>query len=134
MALPMKMSPKKVVKGKCAAKVARGRCAKALVLSGRRERTAGGLKADMLMRNRSGKVVSKRASAAGRRNFAKIEPWLQAVMTARECLRVTGFVAINGRTLQGKALYVKSRAIYGSGFKGTEADPVSSSAAASAGA
>ena len=88
-----------------------------MVLKGRREKTAGGLKANMLMRNSRGHVVSKRAHAVGRSSFVRFEPLLQAVMNARACLLVMSSVAINGRTLQGKALYVKSRAVHGSGVK-----------------
>merc|ERR1740130_1787757 len=101
-----------VMKSKRVSKVARGRLAKALVLRGSKEKTVGGLKADMLMRNKRGKVVSKRASANGSRRFKQIEGWTEAFMAAREALHVKGFVAINGKSLQGKALYVKSKTLY----------------------
>uniref|UniRef100_A0A7S1FIR9 Uncharacterized protein n=1 Tax=Noctiluca scintillans TaxID=2966 RepID=A0A7S1FIR9_NOCSC len=104
-------------RGDRVSKTARGRGAKVLVFKGHRERTAGGLKVDMLMKNRRGKVVSKRANASGRRRFVNIEPWVRALMAARECLRISGFVAVNGRTLQGKALYIKTRALYSSESK-----------------
>merc|ERR1719150_604752 len=51
-----------------------------------------------------------RASANGKMRFRRIEDWVESVMEARRALHVTGFVAINGKTLQGKALYVKSKA------------------------
>mmetsp|Transcript_82020 Transcript_82020/g.228610 ORF Transcript_82020/g.228610 Transcript_82020/m.228610 type:complete len:152 (+) Transcript_82020:96-551(+) len=102
-------------KGKRAPTVAKGRYAKVLVLRGTRKKTTGGLTAESLMRNKRGKVVSKRASAAGKRAFKNVESWLEAVMSAREALHVRGFVAINGRSLQGKALYVKTKALYHAG-------------------
>merc|ERR1712190_609180 len=90
-------------------KVAHGRLAKALVLKGRKEKTSGGLTKDMLMINRRGKIVSKRASANGKRRYKQIEDWTEAVMGAREILHVRGFLAINGKSLQGRALYMKAQ-------------------------
>merc|ERR1719313_442873 len=63
------------------------------------------------MRNKRGKVVSKRRSAHGKRAYARLEDWTESFMAARRALDVTGFVAINGRTLQGKALYIKTKAL-----------------------
>merc|ERR1719310_2310886 len=93
-------------------KIARGKLAKSRVLRGLKEKTSGGLRADALMRNKQGKVVSKRASANGKRAFKYVEQWVEAHQTARSELRVSGFVAINGKSIQGKALYVKTKAIY----------------------
>merc|ERR1712014_346683 len=84
---------------------------KALILRGSKLKTQGGLKADDLMKNKRGKVVSKRQSASGKRRFSNIESWVEATMAARKALHVTGFCAINGKTLQGKALYCKAKAI-----------------------
>lgn len=92
-------------------KIAKGRMAKALVFRGSKEKTVGGLKKESLMKNKRGKVVSKRASALGKRRYRQIEAWVDSVMEARKALHVSGFVAINGKTLQGKALYVKSKAL-----------------------
>merc|ERR1719473_2534003 len=97
----------KATKSKRVSKIARGRFAKALVLRGSKEKTAGGLKREALMKNKRGKVVSKRASAHGKKQYQRIEGWTEAHMAARAALKVKGFVAINGRGLVGKALYVK---------------------------
>merc|ERR1719191_2491643 len=102
---------RKATKTKRVSKVARGRFAKALVLRGSKEKTVGGLRRDALMKNKRGKVVSKRASAAGKRRYAQIEGWVEGVMAARSALRLTGFVAINGKSILGKALYVKAKAL-----------------------
>merc|ERR1719409_792221 len=102
----------KVMKAKRVSKIAKGKLAKAIVLRGSKEKTSGGLTKDHLMRNKRGKVVSKRASANGRRAFRNIEGWVNSVVAARKALQVTGFVAINGKSLQGKALYVKSKALH----------------------
>merc|ERR1719247_3080554 len=98
-------------RGKVVSKIARGRFAKALVLRGSKLKTSGGLKQEALMRNKRGKVVSKRQSAQGKRAYARIEDWTESFMEARKALQLSGFVAINGRTLQGKALYIKTKAL-----------------------
>merc|ERR1719197_2382920 len=63
------------------------------------------------MRSKSGKIVSKKSHASGKRAFNNIKDWVSSVVAARKALQVTGFVAINGKSLQGKALYVKSKAL-----------------------
>merc|ERR1719408_923876 len=99
----------KVRKAKRVSKVAFGKRAKAVVFRGSKEKTKSGLTRDMLMKNKRGKVVSKRQSAAGKRKFALIKGWVDAVVKARSSLNLKGFVAVNGRTLVGKALYVKAK-------------------------
>merc|ERR1719272_2091511 len=98
-------------KAKRVTKIARGRFARSLVLRGKKEKTVGGLTSAMLIKNKRGKVVSKRASARGKRSYKQIESWVESLMSARESLKVQGFVAINGKSLQGKALYVKAKAV-----------------------
>merc|ERR1719375_809029 len=105
------MKSMKVMKKKKVSKVARGRMAKALVFKGSREKTVGGLTRETLMRNKRGKVVSKRKNAQGKRAYKNVETWTEAFMQAREMLRVEGFHAINGKSLQGKALYYKTKAL-----------------------
>merc|ERR1719155_108183 len=105
------MKAMKVMKKKKVSKVARGRMAKALVFRGSREKTTGGLTRDSLMKNKRGKVVSKRQNAKGKRAFKNVETWVEAFVQAREMLRVEGFHAINGKALQGKALYYKTKAL-----------------------
>merc|ERR1719198_23536 len=92
-------------------KIARGRFAKAVVFRGGKEKTASGLTRASLMKNKRGKVVSKKTNAHGRKMYKNIEGWVSSVVAARKALQVTGFVPINGKTLQGKALYVKSKAL-----------------------
>merc|ERR1719388_187918 len=101
----------KVMKAKRVSKVAKGRLAKALVMRGSKEKTTGGLTREGLMRNKRGKIVSKKASAVGEQRFRNIEAWVSSVVAARKALQVSGFVANNGKSLQGKALYVKSKAL-----------------------
>merc|ERR1712124_205362 len=103
------MKAMKVMKAKRVSKVASGRYARSVVLRGSKMKTKSGLTRDMLMKNKRGKIVSKRQSAAGKRNFAQIKGWVDAVVKARSSLILKGFVAVNGRTLVGKALYVKAK-------------------------
>merc|ERR1719367_228355 len=86
--------------------------AKAMVWRGSKAKTSGGLTKDALMHNARGKVVSKRASAHGKRMFGNIQGWVDSVMDARKALHLEGFVAINGKSLSGKAMYVKAKALY----------------------
>merc|ERR1719356_1343187 len=102
----------KVMKARRVTKVAKGRLAKALVFRGSKEKTVGGLKQDSLMKNKRGKIVSKKSSAQGKRRYSKIEGWVEPVMEARQSLHVKGFVAINSKSLTGQALYVKSKKLY----------------------
>merc|ERR1719161_410373 len=99
------------MKKKKVSKIARGRLAKSQVFKGTREKTVGGLTADSLMKNKRGKIVSKKQNAKGKRAFKNVESWIEALMEARDMLRVDGFHAINGKTLQGKALYYKAKAL-----------------------
>merc|ERR1719316_755079 len=102
----------KVMKSKRVTKVARGRFAKAVVLRGGKEKTVSGLTKASLMKNKRGKVVSRKQHAAGKRAYAHIKDWTSSVVAARKALQVKGFVAINGKSHQGKALYAKSKALF----------------------
>merc|ERR1719188_192788 len=119
------------MKAKRVSKVARGRFAKALVLRGTKEKTVGGLTKEALTRNKRGKIVSKRASAAGKRCFKNIEAWVESLGAARKALRMQGFVAVNGKSLLGKALYVKAKALRAarSGSAAAEEAPAASASA-----
>eukprot|EP00930_Biecheleria_cincta_P105458 TRINITY_DN9817_c0_g1_i5.p2 TRINITY_DN9817_c0_g1~~TRINITY_DN9817_c0_g1_i5.p2 ORF type:complete len:158 (+),score=60.86 TRINITY_DN9817_c0_g1_i5:71-544(+) len=127
------MKTMKSMKAKRESKIAKGRFAKVLVLRGKKEKTSGGLKQDALMQNKRGKVVSKKASARGKRCFKQIEGWVEAVMAAREALHATGFVAINGKSLKGRALYVKAKQLH-SGADASIMASTTTAAAAAAGA
>ena len=98
MANAMKSTKKKSV-----SKVARGRMAKALVLRGSTAKTKGGLTAEDLLRNKQGKIVSKKLSAK-----AQMSPWVLAVKKARAALKIKGFCAIK----KGTPLYRKARQFY----------------------
>merc|ERR1719158_30368 len=73
---------------------------RAKVFHGTKEKTTGGLAASALIKNKNGKIVSKKASASAKKN-----PWTIAVQKARKALRVKGFVAIK----KGSELYNKAK-------------------------
>merc|ERR1712003_384074 len=83
--------------------IAKGKLAKSAVFSGRKEKTSSGLKKSDLVKNKTGKVVSKKASARGKRLYANsgLEKWAGACKKARRELGLKGFVAIGGESAEG---------------------------------
>ena len=104
---------KKAMKAMKKSKVGKGKMAKSLVFKGSREKTSGGLTKNTLVKNKSGKVVSKAASARGKKNFANspLKRWMDAVTKARKELKIKGFCPVGGKTAAGKALYAKTKAL-----------------------
>merc|ERR1719171_3331514 len=98
------MKAMKAMKKKAVSKIAKGRMAKAMVFRGSKEKTQSGLKSTDLIKNKYGKIVSKKASAARKKS-----PWIQAIAKARKALKITGFSAIK----KGSPLYLKAKEIYG---------------------
>merc|ERR1719361_2400429 len=103
------MKAKKAKKVKKVSVIAKGKTAKAAVLSGRKTKTSGGLKASDLVKSKSGKVVSKKASAASKKKFqgSKLQKWCKACQAARKALGLKGFVACK----KGSALYNKAKSL-----------------------
>merc|ERR1712060_124554 len=92
--------------------IAKGSRARASVLSGRKQKTQSGLAKEGLMKNKNGRIVSKKSSARAKKAFSKtIKAWTDAVKAARKALGVTGFVAIGGKSAAGRALYAKAKSI-----------------------
>merc|ERR1712226_991586 len=107
------MKVKKVMKAKRVSKIGKGKLAKVLVFSGRKERTVGGLTKNTLIKSKAGKVVSKAASAKAKKAYATsaLKPWADATKQARKALSITGFCPVGGKSAQGKALYAKVKSI-----------------------
>merc|ERR1719335_658781 len=74
-------------------------------MSGSRMKSKGGLTKDCFKRNKNGKIVSKKASAAAKKRGAG---WIKAVMKARAQLGVKGFMAIK----KGTKLYKLAKSMY----------------------
>merc|ERR1712087_801327 len=95
-------------------KIAKGKHARSVVFKGGKEKTKTGLTKAKLMKNKSGKIVTKASSAAGKKRYAgsKAQAWAKACSKARKELNIKGFVPFGGKTAAGKALLAKVRAIY----------------------
>merc|ERR1712037_515191 len=102
----------KAMKAKRVSKIARGKHAKAVVFHGSKEKTLSGLTKAALHKNKRGKIVPKKASAAGKKRYQYISAWTKAVGKARKELGVTGFCVVGGKTAQGRALYAKAKSFY----------------------
>ena len=101
----------KAMEAKRISKIAKGKLSKAMVFRGSKERTVSGLNKAALLKNKRGKVVSKKQHAAGKRAYKHIRSWTYAVTKARQQLNVRGFVAVNGKTQQGKLIYMRAKTI-----------------------
>merc|ERR1719265_1173365 len=97
------MKAMKAMKKKTVSKIAKGKFSKVLVLRGSKAKTSGGLTAKDLIKNKHGRVVSKKQSAQGKKS-----PWIQAVQKARKALKITGFTAIK----KGTPLYAKAKEFF----------------------
>merc|ERR1719400_788864 len=108
-------SMKAMKKVKKVSVIARGKRAKVAVFNGKKEKTVGGLTKATLIKSKSGKIVSKAASASSKKNWAKsaLKNWCDACKQARKQLNVKGFVAVGGKSAQGRALYAKAKSILG---------------------
>merc|ERR1719418_406141 len=93
--------------------VARGKYARAAVFTGKKTKTVGGLTKDKFVKNKSGKIVSKAASARAKKAFAQsaLKKWGDACKKARKELNIVGFCPVGGKTAQGKALYAKVKSL-----------------------
>jgi hypothetical protein len=106
----MKAMKRKAMK---VSKVAMGKLAKAVVFRGGKEKTVGGLTKASLTKNTRGKVVSRKASARGKKVYATyLSAWTRATMQARKALGITGFCPVGGKTATGKALYAKAKELW----------------------
>merc|ERR1712157_187361 len=106
------MGKKAMKKAKRVSIVAKGSQAKASVFSGRKVKTVGGLTKASLVKSKSGKVVSKKMSAQGKKVYGKtIKAWADATKAARKALGIKGFVPMGGKSAAGRALYAKAEAL-----------------------
>ena len=99
----------KIAKGKTPP----GKRARAVVFSNTKDSkektTASCLKKSDLMKSKTGKIVSKKSHAAGKKAYAAIKGWTVAVQKARKALGVKGFQAVK----KGSPLYTKAKELYG---------------------
>merc|ERR1712014_138237 len=105
----MGMKAMKVMKAKRVSVIAKGKNARAVVFRGSKVKTASGLTKDKLIKNKSGRIVSKARSAHAKKSFAS--SGLKAWCDAGKALNLKGFVAVGGKSATGKALYAKAKAL-----------------------
>jgi hypothetical protein len=107
----MKMAKMSAMKMKMAKKVSKiGK--RRSVFSGKKVKTVGGLQKKDLKKNKAGKIVSIKSSAAGKKAYKRIQGWTSAVSKARKALGVKGFCAVGGKSAKGQALLKKARSLY----------------------
>merc|ERR1719163_717141 len=104
------MKAMKAMKAKAMKKsvIAKGKLAKSAVFRGTKVKTTSGLKKSDLQKSKSGKIVSKKRSAAGKKAYARIKGRTIAVTAAKKALGLTGFVAVK----KGTPLYKKAKELY----------------------
>merc|ERR1712226_1720799 len=88
--------------------IAKGKMAKSSVWKGTKAKTVGGLTKADLVKNKNGKVVSKKRVAASKKNKT-IMAWSAAVKAQRKALGIKGFCPVGGKTKQGQALLARVR-------------------------
>ena len=93
----------KAIKAMKAMKVISARLAKRHVFAGKATKTSGALTKGDLVKSKSGKIVSKKASLRAKKN-----PWIAACAAARKALNIKGFSVIK----KGSPLYNKAKALY----------------------
>eukprot|EP00928_Gymnodinium_smaydae_P062847 TRINITY_DN46601_c0_g1_i1.p1 TRINITY_DN46601_c0_g1~~TRINITY_DN46601_c0_g1_i1.p1 ORF type:complete len:194 (-),score=47.85 TRINITY_DN46601_c0_g1_i1:203-784(-) len=89
--------------------------AKRLVFIGKKVKTTSGLTKDDLVRNRRGKVVSKKRQTNGNRRFVlnHLDLWVQSFLQVRAQKGLTGFVKMKYKgTAQEKAICKEVRAMW----------------------
>merc|ERR1712004_920928 len=98
----MKAAVMKAKKAMKVSNIARGKRARSVVFRGGKEKTGGGMTKDQLVKSKTGKIVSKAASARARKAYAAspLKKWADACKQARKELQISGFVAVGGKTAQ----------------------------------
>merc|ERR1719326_1451422 len=103
------MKAMRAMKKKAVSKIAKGKFARSVVFRGTKAKTYTGLTKSDLIKNKRGKIVTKKQMAKGKELYSKFaKQWITAVQKARKALGVKGFVAIK----KGSALYKKAREFY----------------------
>merc|ERR1712072_954037 len=104
-------SRRRVVRRRRKARKVSVRGTKSQVFRGTREKTkTSGQTKGMLMKNKRGKIVSKKSHANGKKVYKKngLAKWTKAFMQARKNLGLTGFVACK----KGTKFYKEAMKIY----------------------
>merc|ERR1719453_2505876 len=100
-AMKAKMAKKSMKKRAMKKSDKNARTAKTAVFKGKIAKTRGGNDRSTLMKNKHGKIASK-----------KLGKWLKAVAAARKALAIKGMVPVGGKSAKGQALYKKAKSLY----------------------
>merc|ERR1719428_1885897 len=93
--------------------IAKNKRAKVTVVHGHKTKAVSGLPKADLFKKKRGRIVSRKQSFGAKKRFSSaLGPWGSAVTKARKALNLNGFVAVNGKTAQGRALYAKAKSFY----------------------
>merc|ERR1712224_1185093 len=86
------------------------RGSKRQVWNGSKQKTKSGLTKDDYVKNKNGKIVSRKKSALSKARWrgSKLSKWVRAVQKARKQLGITGFQVIK----KGTDYYAAARRIY----------------------
>jgi len=104
----MKVMKVMKVKTTMKTKIAYGKRGRSAVYSGKFEKTSSGLKKEHFVKNKEGKIVSKKKHALGVKAYSHIKAWVEACKAARLQLGMSGFVPVK----KGTALYTKAKELY----------------------
>merc|ERR1739847_215264 len=85
------MKAMRAMKKKAVSKIAKGKFARSVVFRGTKAKTSSGLTKSDLIKNKRGKIVTKKQVANGKKAYANIKGWTVAVQKARKALGVKGF-------------------------------------------
>merc|ERR1711972_487639 len=88
--------------------IARGRYRFAMVVKGTRSRTSGGLRKVDIMKNKVGRLVSKKRSLHGRKQYGNISLWIESTTAARRELGISGWFNVK----RGTALYARAKELH----------------------
>merc|ERR1711970_438165 len=102
------MKAMRAMKKKVVSKIAKGKFARSIVFRGTKAKTYTGLSKTDLVKNKRGKIVTKKQAANGKKAYANIKGWTVAVQKARKALGVKGFVAVK----KGTPLYKKAKELF----------------------
>merc|ERR1719350_1723439 len=101
------------MKAKRPSVIAKGKRAKSSVFAGRKQKTSSGLSKSDLVKSKTGKIVSGKASANSKKRFAisKVKVWADALKKARKELGIKGFEPVGSKSTQGRALLAKVKSL-----------------------
>merc|ERR1712193_182100 len=92
--------------------IAKGKRSRVSVWNGTKKKNQSGLTKADLTKSKTGKIVSKKASANGKKAYKRIAKWTASVNKARKALGIKGFQAVGGKSAKGQALLKKARSFY----------------------